>query len=588
MSQDPAHTLRVLGEPVWVGADGPLRVRSRKGLALLCYLACQPRQEVSRRQLGAMLWGDFDRSQAAASLATTLSRLKRQTPVWPLADRGDYLWWEPARGVDTDAEWFHAGIRQRTALPDLARLIRGPFLAGLELDDAPGYMEWLVAERRQWHGRYLDVLWGATVEARDREDWRAVLEWSRQALYLDPLQERFVRAMMLAHTALGDRGAARAVYDQLVRHLSQQLLGRPEPATAQLRDKLLQGTVVALAREPEVRVPTDGLRSAGRGLPFVGRAALVERVRTHVAGRGPAPVLLLAGPFGIGKTRLLAEALANRRVVWAKGDWAWRRDAWFPWNVWMEQVTWDGDWMTANPSELASQLAAARARGEPLALVLDDADRLDLRAWLRLATVLRAPHRGAVPPMPVILALDPTAARPAVRGICRAWVADRWAYWVEVPPLAPSEVEQLGMASRWRASSQGAPWDAVVHYTGGIPLLLMSQLGTAQERARAEALVADWLDGWPPSVRTVWEAAAVASGELQVNWLFRLSGVRPSLMLAAIDRATGTGWLREVVRDDAVWLEWTAPALADLVRRSLSATRQDYWRQRLARPGADG
>lgn len=575
------HVLRVLGEPMWLAADGPERVRSKKGLALLCYLASQPRREVSRRQLGAMLWGEFDRAQAAASLATTLSRLKRQIPAWPLAERDDYFWWEPSRGVDTDAAQFSTWLGQQVPWSQVAGLIRGPFLAGLDMDDAPGYMQWLVEERGQWHRQYMDVLWGALAEARDAEDWQGVLRWGRQALELDPLTERFVRAVMTAHAALGDRTAARAVYDQLVRRLSRDLLGAPESATVRLADALTRGTVVALAGGASP--PAHGGTGAG-GVPLVGRDHLRQQVVAHAAGRGPAPVLLLAGPFGIGKTRLLAEALAGRAAVWAAGDRVWRRDAWFPWNVWAEQAQLDVDGHPSDPRALMAGLWRTRGAEASPVLVLDDAHALGPRAWLRIAEVLRAPSLGGAL-VPVIVALDRQAAVGAVLQICQAWVDQKWAWWLEVPPLTPAAVEQL-----WRTVGEdrrlgGGTWDDLLQDTRGWPLALVSRLGTPREQSEVSRQVAAWLAAWPPSVRAVWEAVAMAPAGVRAESLLSHDRQSDGVMLRAIDRVVATGWIQEVARADEVWLKWAVPALGDLVRRQLSATRQAYWRKRLADGG---
>src|SRR5688572_18497384 len=62
--------------------DRPIRVTTRKGRALLAYLAMAPGQRAGREQLAALFWGDRDEHHARQCLRQCLARLRsEQSPA---------------------------------------------------------------------------------------------------------------------------------------------------------------------------------------------------------------------------------------------------------------------------------------------------------------------------------------------------------------------------------------------------------------------------------------------------------------------------------------------------------------------------
>ncbi len=570
--------LQLLGEPLWMSGHSAQPVASRKGLALLCYLACQPGVDVSRRHLGSLLWGDFDRGQAASSLATTLSRLRRQVVRWPLASHGDYLLWDPGQGVATDVARFLDGIHGDAPAARVASLVRGRFLTGLEFDDAPLYMDWLTAERQAWHRRSLDVLWAAALEARARGEWSQVLAWSRQALALDALQERFVRTVMVAHAALGDRAACAAAYEGLASRLARQLGAFPDPDTTRLRDGLLRG---APRGKPDKRGRTEPWGAAPplgeSGPPLTGREAEQQQLGALLS-QSPVAATLLCGPMGVGKTRLLRAVTSSVEQAWADGrQFVEAGDAFdeaFPWDVWVRQLhlpepTWTGG------GELPWRTLAALPDGRRPVLVLDHAEDLPAR---RLARVIQAVQQGAAGQARLLVGIDLERLDASLR---RAWLGMVEAKTVAVVRLQPlGEEAAAGLAAA--AGSRGADPE-LVERAGGFPLLILAE---ADEGSRAEirGRVAEWLAAWPLSVRAVLEMAAVAPAGLPAE---RLWAGGPAV-LDALDRVLATGWLTEAPVSGAIHLAWRAPALAQLIREAMSPSRQAYWAAQLPSAPAKG
>ncbi len=568
---EPAgHILRLLGEPVWSRESGPQPIASKKGLALLCYLACQPRVEVSRRHLGSLLWGEFDKAQASASLATTLSRIRRQVPRWPLASQGEYLWWDPSQGVATDVSLFLDRQRSEAAPAQGAALVRGRFLAGLEFEDAPLYMDWLVAERQEWHRRSLDALWAAVLEDRSRSEWRAVLRWGRQALALDPLQERFVRIVMVAHAALGDRASCREAYDALAARLARQLNTRPDPDTIRLRNTLL--------RSPGASVSELGpAYQAGWGpepqdaVPLVGRAAERRRLQEMVGPQYNHTATLVVGPMGVGKTRLLREALAGLDAVWADGRQAGgTADDQFPWSVWEHALHRRDPMMASQPGAPWRTLAASLPEGRRPVLVLDHAEALSLG---QAAQLCQAVAEGVSEQIRLAVAVDPAQLDPDRRREWRRAIGGSVTV-LALEPLDAGEVARLGEAAAAEPIE-----GALAERTGGLPLLVLAEVGGAAARARARERVAEWLAHRSPEMRALLEAAAASgAGGVPAD---RLWGSAPG-MLDAMDRAVAAGWLLEAADGVGVWLRWRAPVLGELIREGMSLTRAAYWRAQIS------
>jgi DNA-binding SARP family transcriptional activator len=73
-------TLQVLGAfRVQDAAGAEIRIASRKGRALLAYLALRPGESHSRDRLATLLWEDADEELARTSLRQALAALRSAT-----------------------------------------------------------------------------------------------------------------------------------------------------------------------------------------------------------------------------------------------------------------------------------------------------------------------------------------------------------------------------------------------------------------------------------------------------------------------------------------------------------------------------
>jgi len=341
------YRLLMLGPPALIHGNDVVALKSRKGQALLWYLAANPETMFSREHLHGLLWDEIPADSARRDFNTMLSRFRDEIPFDAFRARRGHLGWNPDAAVTTDlAEFWHllrqAGIgpdltqarpptaaREKDALHRAIALWRGPFLDGFSCDSA-SYQEWMVAERHRWELRVLAAL-DALVEAeRSDERWAQVLNLARRALEIDPLQETFHRAAMEALFRMGNRAAALAQFEQCRKLLREQLGALPDDATAAMAESIRRSTLpgkspsgVTLShfeeptptrKLPSARITPSRFESAVAHWmpPLVGRKreyTLITEALRRTARDGLRHAVLLHGEAGIGKTRLLAEII---------------------------------------------------------------------------------------------------------------------------------------------------------------------------------------------------------------------------------------------------------------------------------------
>lgn len=246
--------LSLMGTPA-VSIDGePRPVGSRKGMALLAYLATRVNEPVGRAHLAGLLWGDSPDGQARVNLRQTLSQLRRlfaDLPTDPLRTPFDQVVLH-ADGLDIDVR----ALLDDTAAAVGEDVLGREFLEGLNIK-APEFNDWLTAMRADLRGRQcrmLERMAEAAAEARDLN--RAIGHLSR-LLMIDPLNEAGHRRLMRLFVAQGRRDAALAQFEACREVLERELGVQPESETLDLvraiRD---QRRLPSRETEPVDQVPT--------------------------------------------------------------------------------------------------------------------------------------------------------------------------------------------------------------------------------------------------------------------------------------------------------------------------------------------
>ena len=178
-------------------------------------------------------------------------------------------------------------------------------------DDA--YEDWLTLPRERLRSRWQDVALAVAeraVGAGRTDDAQLALE---RVLDRDPTDEAAHRFLIRLYAAQGRHHAARRQFELCRRALLEGLDAEPSPETVEALREAEQGAGRAAIRP-----------SASATAPLIGRGLELQRVEPlldRVADGRPA-ALIVSGPTGVGKTRLLE---AVREYAAGAG---WRELAW--------------------------------------------------------------------------------------------------------------------------------------------------------------------------------------------------------------------------------------------------------------------
>ncbi len=328
---------------------GPLRLvrkgqaitalRRSKSQALLSYLAVTGSSQ-RRSTLAALLWPDYADRQAAMSLRTALSDLRKlvgeqlEVTGQSVSLRRDVLWLDVAQ---FDALLKRTGDDEADALQLQAAvsLYAGDFLAGFHVPGAPEFEHWVASERERLRQAMLTSLQALAAWHAQQRDLAASLDQLTRLLAMEPASEAGHRQKMVVLARMGQRSAALFQYETCRRALAEELGVDPAPETTALRELILAGTLGAESPtasqgdQGDVVAPLPRLDARSRSpqsastlgplvdwgdMPdrsaFYGREQDLARLDRWLTTDGAGLVGIL-GMGGVGKTTLAAEALAR-------------------------------------------------------------------------------------------------------------------------------------------------------------------------------------------------------------------------------------------------------------------------------------
>ena len=311
--------ITLLGESA-IRADGDVRTRSPRALALLAFLVAHAGTGQSRQRLAGLFWPDSSDEQALTNLRRELHHLRgalRNDPSLVATARD--LGWHDEDSCQVDVRRFSkaaAAARAAAAGHDVDGVLshgeraltyyQGDFMPALDDD-------WAVAVRSTLQDQCVEVLDLVRDARAGSRDIQPALAAARQRIALRPLEEVGYRRLMELLADMGDRAGAVSTYHRCASVLERELGVDPDPRTRALLTTLLADT----EPEPERSAASRRGRSGPAAAPLVGRgrdlSALAEAWQRSLAG---APnVGLVRGDPGVGKTRLvteLAEAVKRR------------------------------------------------------------------------------------------------------------------------------------------------------------------------------------------------------------------------------------------------------------------------------------
>jgi predicted ATPase/DNA-binding SARP family transcriptional activator len=309
---------RLFGTGAIEHEDTWLELPSSRTSALLFYLAYQGGW-VSRGELVLLLWPDTLEKKARGNLRQHLYAIKKLPYTAALEVEASRVRWP----VDTDVKAFHRALHGRR-LGVAAELYQGELLQGFHLVDAPEFDTWLAEERQDLHRIWREALLNFATELEAAERYTPAAEALERLYGVEPLDEevfqRFLKALHLG----GQRAKALRVSQDFRQLLSREFGSEPEEATLQLIEWIEGGEKVASTPQSELqtgRVPVP--EQHRHNLPsqptkFVGRKVEQDVIAGELADPN-CRLLTLAGPGGMGKTRLAIEVARGQIDAYEDG-----------------------------------------------------------------------------------------------------------------------------------------------------------------------------------------------------------------------------------------------------------------------------
>jgi DNA-binding SARP family transcriptional activator len=539
----------------------PAECGTRKARTVLKVLAAHRGRMVPMDKLVAVLWAARPPADAAANVATLVSRL-RATFGAEIIDggRAGYrLATGPGVGIDLDeAAGLVAEAEARLASGQAALAVVAADAAlaclrtGSVLEDEPeadwGGEAGREAERVLRRAR--EAAWQAASAVGDH---RRALTAAADAVTADPLDEQAHRAVMRAYHRLGEPGEALASYERLRVGLAEELGADPAAATERTHLAVLRGSAMeeetAWSRPPadDDEAPTGNVAGRAGESGLVGRDQELAGLVGHWAGavRGSTTCLLVTGEAGIGKTRLAVElarqaeatgalvlearcfeaerslflqpvlevtrAAAARvhpdRLREAAGDWAGPLGALLPeLNRLLRPIDYQpaaAELERRRAFEALTALLAALARQRPLLVVLDDLHLAGASTLELLHFLLRWEPAA---PLLVLATLRSGEADDAIGQL------GPLATIVELGPLSETAVAELASAMGLQARVA-----EVLALTHGHTLFVVEALRALAEDGAEQVLL-------PPSLQAAVSARARRCGP-EVDELLRVAAV---------------------------------------------------------------
>ena len=603
--------LALLGTPIIQQANQPINLPT-KAIVMLGYLVIK-RTPQRRDSVLAQLWPDSADEAARKNGRNTLWTIRKALNANVIQTRDDQLSLHPELEVDL-WRWEQLLPHQPQAA---MRLYRGPFLDGIQLNDAPDLDLWLMLERERLAQLHMRTLSELIQHHEQAERWAEIRSLAQQALQLDPLQEPIHRALMIAHTQLGDRHEALRQYELLTTILERELGVEPLPETIAIASHIRQGDYQrATPLSDHTNLHIEEAPQTPRGAaPFIGRLDETRLLDQAWAAINSGPrIALLTGETGVGKTRLMSEwrkqLPVQTTIFWMR---CLQSIQHLPWTPLLEILQtqaclatifnpagtlssiWQAELSRVLPQaheQLPSlptppQLPADEERRRifeafvqvfqaltpPIVLFIDDLHWLDATtaAWLDYAV-----ERMSQRPFLIVASYRAEEAAPTLHNLVASWSRRGLLQRIPLRLLTPTESTLLLQ----RLGNHTPHSEHVVAQSGGNPLFLIesSQSGDGSIPQALVDLIATRLERLPGAAQQIVQAAAVLNPEFTLDTLRQTSGRSEEETLDGIDALIEA----HILQEDADQLTFAHPLIANVVETHLSTARRRFLHRRAA------
>ena len=277
------------GYGITQGELGELVIPRRKVVGLLAFLALEAGQAHSRETLLGLLWPEMSEADARNNLRVALAGLRKrlrvgETAVPPLTTTRRDVRLQLGETISLDVFNFQALLAETESHPHADR--------------------------------------AACVGCRQR--LAAAAAHTRRQLELDPLHDSSQRRLLRLLAYQGQTAAALSQFESIKKSLHAELGIEPDVELLQLAQQIKEGALPMpgasgsnlVEAGPTTAVPRHNLPEILT--PFIGRESELAQLSERLAA--PAyRIITLAGPGGIGKTRLALEAARTNLGRFADG-----------------------------------------------------------------------------------------------------------------------------------------------------------------------------------------------------------------------------------------------------------------------------
>ncbi len=251
--------IRFLGQ-FDVRIDGqPITIVSRPAQSLFAFLVLNAGTAYRREKLAGILWPESTERDARSNLRHALWRLNKPFKSPHPGEGISYLHVDPisiAFSAESDY-WLDVAILKKPQGEGVSAdgLIESLSAGHGEL--LPGfYDDWIALERERLLAVFeqkMANLLGALIK---EQRWTDILDWGEQWIASGETPELAYRALMIAHSALGDLSKVAAVWQRCLYSMRKQLGVEPSAKTLGLYEQLAKG------ENPFLLAPPSAGRSA--------------------------------------------------------------------------------------------------------------------------------------------------------------------------------------------------------------------------------------------------------------------------------------------------------------------------------------
>jgi predicted ATPase/DNA-binding SARP family transcriptional activator len=309
---------------------GAITLANRKAIGLLSYLLIESDHAHTREFLLGLLWPDLPTASAQNNLRVTWAQLqktlgiKNSDPQPCLIGDRLTLRFNPLSNHELDVTRFNSLTEACRAHPHLdphrciecaerlmqaLELVRGEFMEEFSLPDCLQFDNWLTLQREHFRVQVTSALEQLAAYHERADQLTEAERFTRRLLEYDPLNESTYRQLMRILARADQRAAALHAYETCRRMLGTELGLAPSVETVTLAEQI-RALAPFESHSTQIVLPPVLTRFFGRQSES---AKLVD-----LLSRRTVRLVTLAGPGGVGKTRLSIEVAHRMAGVFAQ------------------------------------------------------------------------------------------------------------------------------------------------------------------------------------------------------------------------------------------------------------------------------